>query len=239
MAVLTLVRHGQASYMEEDYDRLSPLGETQARKLGEFWGRHRLEFQHVFCGPAKRHRRTCEIAREIVGSAGLHFPEPLVVNDVDEIDAGKLMQLYVPIFVENDPEVRRLWDDFRAAGGSPEAGRILQWLFEAVARHWCDASIPMPEVESWQGFRDRVGAAVTRIRGSATNGSNTVVFTSGGPIAATLSAVLDLPPRKSVELIWASRNCSYSEFLFKGERISLSSFNSYPHLDSRELLTYR
>jgi broad specificity phosphatase PhoE len=239
MAVLTLVRHGQASYMEEDYDRLSPLGETQARKLGDFWARHRLEFRHVFCGPAKRHRRTCEIAGEIVRSAGLPWPEPVSVNEVDEIDAGKLMQLYMPMLVERHADVRKLWEEFRAAGGSPEAGRILQWLFEAVARHWCDASMPLPEVESWQSFRDRVSGALTRIRGSATNGSNTVVFTSGGPIAATVSAVFDLPPRKSVELIWASRNCSYSEFLFKDDRFSLSSFNSYPHLDSRELLTYR
>ena len=239
MAVLTLVRHGQASYMEEDYDRLSPLGERQARKLGEFWARHRLEFHRVFCGPAKRHRRTCEIAGETVRAAGLPWPEPVAVTEVDEIDAGKLMQVYVPQLVQQEPEVRRLWEEFQAAGGSPEAGRILQWLFEEIARHWCDASIPISEVESWQGFRERISGAIAGIRQSAANGSNTVVFTSGGPIAATVSLVLDLPPRKSVELIWASRNCSYSEFLFKGNRFSLSSFNSYPHLDSRELLTYR
>ncbi|HET8548527.1 MAG TPA: histidine phosphatase family protein [Bryobacteraceae bacterium] len=239
MTVLTLVRHGQASYMEEDYDRLSALGEAQARKLGEFWARHRLEFQKVFCGPARRHMRTCEIAGETVRAAGLPWPDPVIVSEVDELDAGKLMQLYVPKLVEHDAEARRLWDEFQAAGGSPEAGRVLQSLFEAVARHWCDAAIPITEVESWQSFRERVTSAIARIRQSAPNGSCSVVFTSGGPIAATLSATLDLPPRKAVELIWASRNCSYSEFLCENGRFSLSSFNSHPHLDCRELLTYR
>jgi broad specificity phosphatase PhoE len=239
MAVLTLVRHGQASYMEEDYDRLSPLGETQARKLGEFWSRQRQEFQRVYCGPARRHVRTCEIVGEVLRGSGLAWPEPVIVNEVDELDAGRLMQLYVPMLAARDPEVGRLYADFRAAGSSPEAGRILQSLFEAVARHWCEAAIPITEVESWQGFRERISGAMTAIRQSAPRRSNTVVFTSSGPIAATLSSALDLAPRASVELIWASRNCSYSEFLFNGDRFSLSSFNSYPHLDSRELLTYR
>ena len=35
MALLTLVRHGQASYLQQNYDELSPLGEQQARMLGE------------------------------------------------------------------------------------------------------------------------------------------------------------------------------------------------------------
>jgi broad specificity phosphatase PhoE len=239
MAVLTLVRHGQASYMEEDYDRLSPLGETQARKLGEFWARHRLEFQQVFSGPARRHRRTCEIAGEVVRAYGLPWPDPVVMPDLDELDAGKVMHLYLPVLIEHDPEIRRLHDEFRAAGGSPEAGRLLQSLFEAIAAYWCEGQMPMPELESWQAFRDRIAGAVTRVRAATPRRSNSVVFTSAGPIAATVSIVLDLPPRRSIELIWTSRNASYSEFLFTGERFSLSSYNSFPHLDSRELLTYR
>ena len=34
MGTLVLVRHGQASFMAAEYDRLSPTGEAQARKLG-------------------------------------------------------------------------------------------------------------------------------------------------------------------------------------------------------------
>jgi broad specificity phosphatase PhoE len=239
MAVLTLVRHGQASYMEEDYDRLSPLGETQARKLGEFWTRHRLEFHHVYCGPARRHARTCEIAGNVVREGGLPFPEPEIIREVDELDAGRVMHVFLPILMERDPEVRRLYEAFSAAGGSPEAGRLLQTLFERVAAHWCEGEIPVSEMESWQQFRERIAGAVARIRAATRKSANAVVFTSAGPIAATLSMVFDLPPRKAIELIWTSRNCSYSEFLFTGERFSLSSYNSFPHLDSRDLLTYR
>src|SRR3984893_14433603 len=37
MGLITLVRHGQASFLKEDYDKLSELGELQARTLGEYW----------------------------------------------------------------------------------------------------------------------------------------------------------------------------------------------------------
>jgi hypothetical protein len=35
------------------------------------------------------------------------------------------------------------------------------------------------------------------------------------------------------------RNCSYSEFVFSGDRFTLSTFNSFQHLDDPALLTYR
>jgi len=37
MGQLFLVRHGQASAFEENYDRLSSLGERQALLLGQLW----------------------------------------------------------------------------------------------------------------------------------------------------------------------------------------------------------
>jgi hypothetical protein len=50
---------------------------------------------------------------------------------------------------------------------------------------------------------------------------------------------LELSHLRAVELLWLSRNCSYSEFLVTGEHFLLASFNSYPHLDDGALLTYR
>ena len=36
---IVLVRHGQASFGADDYDRLSALGTEQARLLGQWWAR--------------------------------------------------------------------------------------------------------------------------------------------------------------------------------------------------------
>jgi broad specificity phosphatase PhoE len=239
MSILTLVRHGQASYMAEDYDRLSPLGEEQARKLGEFWARHELVFDYVFCGPARRHVRTMEIAAGEVMQAGLPWPEPASLLEMDEFDAYQVMKLMLPVLLERDEEVRRLNEEFRASQDSPEAGRVLQKLFEQVARHWSSGEFDMPDVETWFQFRTRVTAAINRVRQTTAKSTSTVVFTSGGPIAATMAEVLCLPASRAIEFVWLSRNCSWSEFLFSGDRFSLSAYNSFPHLDSRSLLTYR
>lgn len=239
MSVLTLVRHGQASYMAEDYDRLSALGEEQARKLGEFWVKHRIQFDLCFHGPAKRHKQTLEIASQHVRQAGLSWPESQAVPELDEFDAFRMMQLLTPKLVESDPEVRRLSAVFEANRHTPEAGRMLQKLFEAVSRSWCSGVHDTPELESWSQFRARIQAGIDRIRKISAQSRNVVAISSGGPIAATVAQVLGLPPATAIEFVWLSRNGSFSEFLFSGERFSMHSFNSIPHFDDRRLLTYR
>ncbi len=45
---------------------------------------------------------------------------------------------------------------------------------------------------------------------------------------------LGLADEKVVELSWTVRNAAYSEFLFSGERFSLSAFNIAPPLDAAQ-----
>lgn len=225
--------------MSMDYDKLSPLGEQQAEKLGRYWAKHRIIFDRVFCGPAQRHRRTMEIAGACVRDAGLPWPEATVTPALDEFDAFTVMKALVPTMVERDEEVRRLNDEFRSKQHLPEAGRVLQKLFEAVARRWSTGDYDTPEVESWQQFRTRVAAVVREMRDSAEPSSSTVAITSGGPVAATIADCLELPDLKAIEFVWLSRNGSYSQFLFSGERFSMHAFNAIPHLDELSLLTYR
>jgi broad specificity phosphatase PhoE len=239
MAILTLVRHGQASYMSEDYDRLSPLGERQARKLGEFWVKHRITFDAVMHGPAQRHVRTMELAGEVVRDAGLPWPEAQRVSDFDEFDAFQMMKRLLPVLLESDPDLRALHGDFLQHQHGPEGGQKLQKLFEAACRHWCAGALAVEGIETWQEFRLRVAKAVDAIRRSAKSSTHTVVFTSGGPIACTVAQCLDLAPPVAVEFLWLSRNAGFAEFLFSNGRFSMHSFNSIPHLDHRELLSYR
>jgi broad specificity phosphatase PhoE len=172
-------------------------------------------------------------------AAGQPWPEMQTIPELDEFDAFRVMQFMVPRLIEADPAIREMHDDFRANQQSPEAGRKLQKLFEVVSRRWCSGEFDMPEVESWKQFRARVQNGVAQIRNAAGSGKNVVAITSGGPISATVADVMNLEPLVAIELLWLSRNCSFSEFLFSGDRYSMHSFNSIPHLDERRLLTYR
>jgi broad specificity phosphatase PhoE len=239
MSLLTLVRHGQASYMSMEYDRLSPLGEQQAERLGRYWAKHKICFDRVFSGPAQRHRKSVEIAGDCVRSAGLPWPEPVIVPELDEFDAFTVMKTILPVMVERDETIRGMHEEFQRNQHSAEAGRLLQKLFEEVARRWSTGDYEAPNVESWQQFRARIAAAVDELRQTARPSSSTVAFTSGGPIAATMGHCLGLPDEKAIEFVWLSRNGSYSQFLFSGDRFSLHAFNAIAHLDELSLLTYR
>jgi broad specificity phosphatase PhoE len=44
MGRLLLIRHAQASFLDENYDKLSATGEAQALRLGQYWVRQKMVF---------------------------------------------------------------------------------------------------------------------------------------------------------------------------------------------------
>src|SRR5258708_16487031 len=62
MSTLTLVRHAQATPFDTITDRLSPLGEEQSRRLGEYWRDRGVIHDDVYTGTLQRHLRTAELA---------------------------------------------------------------------------------------------------------------------------------------------------------------------------------
>ncbi len=241
VTTLVLVRHGQASYLEGDsYDRLSPLGERQARLLGEYWGRRGVPFDAVFSGPAERHRRTAEIAAAAAASQGAAWPPARILDGFDEFPGEEIMRKLGPLLLESHAHIREMFTAFENASEKQERKRVLDRLFYEVAVRWVDEEVSSPEVETWTEFYARVQAAVNEALRAVPPGGRAVVFTSGGPTAVAASLALDIPPRKTLELAFSPRNASFTEFLFTGGVLRLSAFNSFPHLDSRpELLTYR
>ncbi|WP_341892921.1 phosphoglycerate mutase family protein, partial [Variovorax sp. YR752] len=54
MGQLFLVRHGQASFGSDDYDRLSDLGRRQCVRLGEYFREAGIVFEAALTGTLKR-----------------------------------------------------------------------------------------------------------------------------------------------------------------------------------------
>lgn len=239
MALLTLVRHGQASFLEEDYDKLSERGQLQSRILGEYWLRTAAAFDHVYYGPACRHLRTGEIVAEVYRQAGAGWPQPVTLPELDEYPGIEVVRTFLPGLMETHEDIRALEAEFRQAGEQDVAFRLFDKLFARVTRMWVNEELDSPDVEPWRAFCARVDRGIERIRQEAGKNARIAVFTSGGVIAATVRNALDLSPQRTLELSWTSRNASYTEFLFSPERFSLASFNNHPHLEDEALLTYR
>ncbi len=239
MSRLVLVRHGQASFLEADYDKLSPLGETQSQLLGEHWASRDVKFDHTATGPLVRHRNTARIVAEAYRRAGVRFPEPIAVPEFNECDAERVLRQALPGLLETDEQVRALQDAAGAASTPEERSKSIQRVFEAVIGRWVSGELPVSGAESWAEFRARINRGISAFMARCGHGATAVIFTSGGPIAAAVERALHLGPLDTLRVMWMSRNSSYSEFLFSGERFTLSAFNASPHLDGTKLITYR
>lgn len=239
MSRLLLVRHGQASFLEADYDKLSALGETQARLLGEFWAGRQVRIDFVAMGPLSRQKHTAQIVAGAYRRAGVAFPEPVAAAEFSECDAENVIQQALPRLLETSPHVRELHQAFLAASTPAERSKTFQRVVEEVMAAWVSGRLPVEGVESWAEFSARVNRGVTQFMARCGRGTTAAIFTSGGPIAVALERALNLAPLDTLRVMWMSRNCSYSEFLFSGERFTLSAFNASPHLLEEALVTYR
>mgnify|MGYP003610115975 FL=1 len=62
MTTIYLVRHGQASFGAESYDKLSTTGEQQATVLGQYFQKILKEQPYVVAGGMQRHRQTADFS---------------------------------------------------------------------------------------------------------------------------------------------------------------------------------
>jgi broad specificity phosphatase PhoE len=236
---LFLVRHGQASFLEPDYDKLSALGETQARLLGEKWAEKGISFDRVFSGPRIRHKETAEIVAEAYRKAGVQFPEPVAMDEFDEYDGETVLKLCLPRLLESDEATRQRYEKFKDSANPDDRRRNFERMFEPIIRMWVDGEMAVPEVESWPEFCARVNRGLSKVLSTRSRGEDAVVFCSAGPIGVAMQRALNLSAQDTLRVVWMSRNGSYSDFLYSSERFTLSAFNAHPHLDHPSLLTYR
>jgi broad specificity phosphatase PhoE len=239
MSTLLLVRHGQASFFSSDYDRLSPLGEEQSRRLGRFWAERRFQVDAVFTGPRARQVRTATLAGEVCAEAGLIWPSATQIDELDEMQTEALLENALPALSSKNPEVQALLASFQAAQDRSQAAKSFQRLYERVVHAWVAGELDAGGVEPWVDFCARVQRGIAKLTSAEGSGRTILAFTSGGPIGAAMQLALGTSQETTVELSWMVRNAAISEFLFSGKRFTLSSFNAIPHLPDPTLWTYR
>ena len=239
MSVLTLIRHGQASFFADDYDQLTPLGEQQSRLLGESWLQQGVQFDAVYSGPRSRQQRSAELAGDAFRRSGRPWPEPVMMPDLDEFDLHGVFHELVPELGQQSPAFAALLEGYRRSTGERDRLRAFQRMFEPLLVHWQSLPRGREGLESWLDFRDRVERALRQFVETGGPGRRIALFTSGGFIGAAVRWALAAPDRSALELAWRLRNASLTEFVFRQNRISLETFNTVPHLPEPALWTYR
>ena len=241
MSSLILVRHAQASFGADDYDKLSELGETQSTLLGGYWVNAQSHFDHVLIGPRLRHRETAALAERVFRDAGHPWDEQEHLESLDEYQGESLIKKALPRLIGEDTHLQSLAAAFADIDHEdPSAKRkAFQKMFEHVMRSWVRGEIEEPGVESWQAFTQRITDLVRDVQSRYGRKKTIVAFTSGGVIGAAVGVSLGLSPEKAIETSWMVHNASLTEFTFTEDRFTLSRFNALPHLHYPRLITYR
>ncbi len=222
MSRLLLIRHGQASLGQANYDQLSALGRQQSRWLGEYLAAQDVRPTKLLMGELTRHRETAEALCE-----GLGQPcEFKAISAWNEFDFYAILKAYLA----QHPQQKLL---------NPQPKDFFALLRKAI-KLWSDDQLNGPIPETWQDFECRVANALSSLQTEAEQ-PLTVVVSSGGAIAMALKHILRLDNDAMIDLNLQTRNTALTECHLSPRRIVLSSFNTVPHLDTpdrRQQITF-
>ena len=223
MAILYLVRHGQASFAAENYDRLSELGRRQSVWLGEYFAERGIVFARAVCGTLERQRQTARAILETMGSALMATEHP----GWNEYSGEALYKAY-------------LGDEWASARAEGDVRAVYRTIKAALAA-WSQDQLQGPLPETWGEFGARIAAAMQSACAGLSDDVNVLATTSGGAIGRGIADLLQAPAQTAIELNLQFRNSGFCEIFFSPRSMRLVSFNCVPHLersDRRGAITY-
>jgi len=214
MPVIALLRHGQASFGTDDYDRLSDVGRRQAAVAGDELGRRGLRAPIVMSGSLLRQRDTASIAAASLGTTPSRIDERF-----DEFDAHAAVEAHLG----------------RPGATDGMDSREFQTHLDAAMADWIARSDPR-----WRAFVDGALAGLEELASSLPSGTDAVVATSAGVTAAISGALLGADATGVISMNRVSVNASITTVVSGSRGLSLVTFNDHGHmLVDRTLLTNR
>lgn len=234
MADLFLIRHGQASFGQDNYDALSDLGKQQAVALGRSLA-NVIEPTQLICGTLNRQQQTLECLMqgyEEVNGAGLTLPVQ-IKPEFNELDHTDILKVYDQRFA--DPEYMR-----REILTQPEANKVFHKIYTQAIFNWFEDN-GNDYVETFDNFYQRVNGALEELVANAKSKERIVVVSSAGSISMCLQNVLGVSAKKAFELNEVMANTAVNRFVFNGSgKINLSYYNNFQHLPAADVkVTYR
>ncbi|HZJ04211.1 MAG TPA: histidine phosphatase family protein [Nocardioidaceae bacterium] len=218
MSVILLVRHGQASFGEPDYDALSELGVRQSQILGRALAARGVEPDLLVTGRMKRHLQTLEHAAE-----SARWDAPTEVDEGwNEFDHEQMIEVH-------EPAPRQAFEE----------------MFEAATSRWAAGEHDHEYTESFTAFGQRVQEALRRTSSALEPKQTAVVFTSGGPISRVAASILSPSGACGTEL-WGQMNtttinAAVTKVVVGARGHTVVSTNDHSHLEAAGLglITYR
>ena len=236
MSEIYFVRHGQASFGTDDYDRLSDIGVRQAKVLARHLARTGKIFDAVYFGLMERQQKTAEVFISHYHEKGLVVPRPQIDENFNEYDSLSVWDALIPEMTAEQPS---LTDELEKLPGDQKA---FQRIFSRVMNRWTKGAHKASTIPRWDDFTRRVVRGLENLATRHGAKKRLAVFTSGGPISVAVRSALGLSDRMTLEVSWQLMNASITRIKYNSQGIMLAGFNDVTHLElegDAKLLTYR
>ena len=233
MIEIYFIRHGQASFGQPAYDRLSPVGERQAELLGRHFNKNGIRFDAVYSGAQRRHVQTATIAMNQMN--GESAQKLIIDADFNEMDSSDQMMNRLFTVIQEDVTLSEQMKHIHTDHGA--IGRI----FDIAEKTETIPDQVETRLDLAQKFRERIGAAIQNLVRKLEDHKKVVVFTSSGPTAVALRRTLDTSLEQTIRLGWELRNTSITVLRHHQDQLWLVLFNCVAHLEAQndpELITY-
>ncbi len=227
MSVIYLIRHGQASFSNRDYDQLSETGITQATVLGQALKHRKTVPALIYGGSMKRHHQTAHHCTKALD------PQPQYTENTDwnEYDHMELIAKHQPDLASFDQLTAYIKQQ-------EQPMKMLQRLLNNAIQDWMTDTYDY--TTTWSNFKDGVWSSLTELASNLDKHETAWVFTSGGPITVAMIQLLGLQEEQFMALQGRIVNSSITKILVGKSGLSLSTYNEYSHLESESnLITYR
>jgi broad specificity phosphatase PhoE len=212
---ILLIRHGQASYGTDDYDRLSEVGHAQASAVAAELRRREPTIERVVCGSLRRQRETAAPTIEALSLPAIVDPR------LDEYDMDEMVSRHTDSAVRTNA----------ARGGEQVSSREFQRVLELGMAAWIDGGDGDRSAEAWPAFAARCSDGLAAAAAGLSSGSTAVVFTSAGVIAALCCSLLGVPPQTLIVLNRVAVNGGLTKVASGRSGLSLVSFNEHGYLE--------
>lgn len=233
MTAIYLIRHGQASFGQQNYDMLSDLGHQQARQLGNSLGARLGRFDKLFLGSMLRHKQTLQNC--LTGMSLTHDEHNWQVDaNWNEYDHNDIIAQMGPEFVDA-PAVK----NWLLTQQNPKVA--FEKLFNDAMDRWMSGQHCRDYVESWGVYQNRVKLALQTVIESAKGAKKVAVFTSGGPISVVSQYLLGVAATNVMQINWTLVNCGITKLVNSPSRVFLSTLNDHSHFEGKDksLITYK
>lgn len=236
MTTLLFARHGQASFGQKNYDKLSELGVKQAALLGAHYAHAQRKIDAVITGSLLRQQDSAaSFMTAYAAGYDADLAEAKVIAGLNEFN-------HSDVFVKLNPSFSTDLGVMTAIADAPVPKVRLAELFNEAMLRWHSGEHDADYIESWPNFNQRVQQALAEVSDFSQNQQldTVLIFTSGGVIAAIAASLLQQGSQTAYQINRSLINTGVTSVVLKHDKLRLLALNEHSHLyqDGQNFLSW-